>query len=1424
MNPTPFSLLCSLFLLLPFTLNAATYLWTAGGDGISIYQETNWTLNGDGLNAIPRINGNTSVNHDLIINSGTPGGTSGGSNTLDLGTGSLTINGGTFRMSLNNGAGISRGAINLNDGTIIAQFLTNSEVTLGNGTLSLGGTGNPLNNSTVAFSAGATGEIRSTETPADFISEHLSKITVNGLPAEIGNNFEVISDGSTGSIARLSAPSSDFDNDGLDDTWETTYFGNLTASDGFGDFDNDGLNDLAEFTTGTLPNNPDSDDDLLRDGEEVNTYNTDPTLPDTDGDSNPDSFEVAKGTNPNDIASKTERPNIIFIFADDLGYGDLGVLWQNNKPGKKHKTPFFDQMAAEGIILNRHYCPAPVCAPSRSSLLSGLHQGHANIRDNQFDKELEDNHNLANTLQRVGYSTALIGKWGTQGGGGNPAAWPAYPTKRGFDYFFGYVRHGDGHTHYPDHVTDSRGKKELYDQNTEIRNNLDKCFTPDLFTARAKKLIIDEVNDGDEQPFFLFLAYDTPHAALQLPTIAYPGWNSSDDLDDRGFGVSGGVQWIGTPGNMINTATGTIDSYRHPDYTTGVGNSWTDVEERFATLVRRMDDNIGDLRKTLEDLGIAENTLIVFSSDNGPHSEDYLNNGQTNDGSSYLPTSFDSYGPFEGQKRDCWEGGIREPSLAVWPGTISPGSLTTLPSQLHDWLPTFCELAGATTPARTDGVSLVPTLTGIGTQKTPTTYIEYSTGGSTPNWSDFDIHGGTTRSQAQVIYLDGYKGIRNNPGSANTDFDIYDTLTDFEEATNLSNTNSYFTDLNQRMKDRVLQIRQPDTSATRPWDSANVPVPNNLPPLTPGTQYKTYTGLWNWVPEFTELGETGNGESTNLNLSVLPQSDLARGYLQTGFLNIPSPGVWTFTINSDSGAFLRIHDIMVVDDDYDHDGTAKSGAVRLAAGSHPYRLYYKNDPGNSPVLTLDWAGPGIANQPIPDSAFLIEGTPDPIPVANPDFENTVNHAPVVINVLANDLDDGLPSTLSVASVSSPVFGSASIVPGGILYTPDGSIFTTDSFHYSITDGLNTVSGTVEVTNQFQSNNIWIPLNESTGPDIFEASGYKLGTLSGFANPDAARIDGVHGKALTFDGNDDQISLTGIPALPTGHAPRTVMCWVRATAGAASENQTMFGYGNNSNGERFTFRLNGSNRNSTTQELRLEVQGGSIVGTTIVADGNWHHVAAVCDDFNENGSLEIQETRLYIDGVLDGIQSTANRTINTSNGSTAVLGGSNHAGNYNFNGDIDDFRLYPSALSAAEIAAAFSETNNLAAAWHRQFFGEANFDWSADLDGDGLPRLLEYALGGQPGLKDTITAGPNYAYNNKTGKLEITFGRRQHGTHDLIYSVEVSADLISWNLLTTTEVSSRPHPTLQEFDEVTFETDSSSTSVSPQFIRLRVELP
>ncbi|MEM8710260.1 MAG: sulfatase-like hydrolase/transferase, partial [Planctomycetota bacterium] len=239
------------------------------------------------------------------------------------------------------------------------------------------------------------------------------------------------------------------------------------------------------------------------------------------------------------------QPNIVFVLCDDLGFGDLGVLFQNDREeDRKLATPHMDALAAEGTLLTRHYCPAPVCAPSRASLMLGQHQGHAAIRDNQFDKALPQDHNLATLLGDAGYHTALVGKWGLQGPGSSPSEWPAFPTKVGFDEFFGYVRHRDGHSHYPAHRTEARGPMELYDGDAEVSSTLTGCYTTDLFTARAKKVIVDHARGDRETPLFLMLAYDTPHAALHIPSAPYP----------EGRGVEGGMQWLGTPGRMISTA------------------------------------------------------------------------------------------------------------------------------------------------------------------------------------------------------------------------------------------------------------------------------------------------------------------------------------------------------------------------------------------------------------------------------------------------------------------------------------------------------------------------------------------------------------------------------------------------------------------------------------------------------------------------------------------------------------------------------------------------------------------------------------------------------------------------------------------------------------------------------------------------------
>jgi arylsulfatase A-like enzyme len=651
------------------------------------------------------------------------------------------------------------------------------------------------------------------------------------------------------------------------------------------------------------------------------------------------------------------RPNVIFILTDDMGWGDLGCFHQNGIAGpKRHFTPHLDQLAADGVQLRQHYCGAPVCAPSRASFLLGVHQGHANVRDNQFDKALENNHTVATVLKQAGYATAMIGKHGLQGSGASPAEWAAYPTKRGFDYYYGCVRHADGHQHYPANsypAGDSpahRSPKQVWENDSEVSAGLDKCYTTDLFTARAKQWIIDHRNASPVKPFFLYLAYDTPHAALQLPAQAYPD----------GGGVSGGVRWIGTVSNMINTASGAIDSWIHPDY---ASNGWTQAEMRFATSVRRIDSCVGDLRQTLADLNIASNTLVVFSSDNGPHSESYLS------GISYNPASFESFGIFDGIKRDTWEGGIRVPTLAVWPAAIPAGATNSTPSQFHDWMPTFADAADIAPPARTDGVSLLPMLTGLGAQRPPLTYIEYaSLNSSTPTYTQFDpSHRGRTRNQMQVVFEDGYKGVRYDIQSHDDDFEIYDLKTDPQETNNLA---SALTELQQRMKDRVLQVRTVDSAAARPYDSAQVPSAGAGG--TNGLHYAVYEGTWPWVPDFTELAPVVSGSATGIDLSVRTRDDNI-GIVYSGYIAVPESGAYSFHLSSDSGALLRIHDAVIVDNDFTHDGTEKSGSINLRKGLHPIRISYAHTNG-AHALDLQCSRALSAKQPVPATAFFLNAT------------------------------------------------------------------------------------------------------------------------------------------------------------------------------------------------------------------------------------------------------------------------------------------------------------------------------------------------------------------------------------------------------------------------------------------------------------------
>jgi len=672
-------------------------------------------------------------------------------------------------------------------------------------------------------------------------------------------------------------------------------------------------------------------------------------------------------------ADATAKPNIIFILCDDLGYGDLGVFYQNKRAAMKDRgTPFFttphiDTLARDGVIMTQHYCGAPVCAPSRASFLTGLTQGHANVRDNQFDKALANTLTVASVLHRADYATAAIGKWGLQGGGGkkagneeegggkgggNPSTWPAYPTKRGFDFYFGYVRHQDGHFHYP-----AEDHREIWENDHVITTGLDLCYTTDLFTARAKKWIVDQTAARPRQPFFLYLAYDTPHAKLQNPPCAYPA----------GGGLRGGIQWTGKPHSMITTAMGAVDAWMHPDYENATWDDdhnpatpevpWPESQKRYANDVRRIDDAVGDLLRLLDDLKIANNTLVVFTSDNGPSIESYLPKAQ------YAPTFFRGFGPFDGIKRDTWEGGVRIPAIARWPGVIPAGRIDSKPSGQWDWLATFAGAAHLPAPAGSDGVSLLPSLTGQGTQLPGELYIEYFNGANTPNYPEFaPAHRKRPRKQMQAIYMDGYKGIRYDVKSAEDDFEIYDLATDERETKDLGKTPK-FAAMQSAMKAAVLRQRKPDADAPRPYDSA--PVPSVAEPQTkPGVTWSSYQGGWPWMPDFRTLTPASTGTAETIRLPAT-----AVGVAFECYFHATQDGAYTFTVDSDSSAMLFLHDIRVIDELLDTSAGKTSGTVLLKAGWHPMRLYYRHKTGAAPRLEIT-AAAGDAHPAALDPAAL----------------------------------------------------------------------------------------------------------------------------------------------------------------------------------------------------------------------------------------------------------------------------------------------------------------------------------------------------------------------------------------------------------------------------------------------------------------------
>ncbi|QDT70273.1 Arylsulfatase [Planctomycetes bacterium MalM25] len=355
-----------------------------------------------------------------------------------------------------------------------------------------------------------------------------------------------------------------------------------------------------------------------------------------------------------------DRPNVLLILADDAGYGDLACFG-----GEQLPTPRLDRMAAEGTRLTQHYAGSTVCAPSRCVLITGKHIGHATVRSNGPGSLSDGEPTIGTVLSAAGYRTGCFGKWGLGRDLGDDD-----PSRCGFADFYGYVSMRHAHNFYPEYLV-RNGVRE------PLRNKIDPewrgedgtgvaservDYAPELITEEALRFL----DENRERPFFLYLAYNTPHANNEAGNGPRP---------EKGMEV--------------------------PDFGPYADRDWPAPEKGFAEMMRRLDTNVGRMLDKIAALGLDERTLVIFSSDNGPHSE-----------GGHAHRFFNSNGPLKGMKRDLYEGGVRVPTIVRWPGRVAAGATTTRVSGFQDWLPTLADAAGADTPAGIDGVSLAPTLWG----------------------------------------------------------------------------------------------------------------------------------------------------------------------------------------------------------------------------------------------------------------------------------------------------------------------------------------------------------------------------------------------------------------------------------------------------------------------------------------------------------------------------------------------------------------------------------------------------------------------------------------------------------------------------------------------------------------------------------------
>ncbi|WP_404308914.1 arylsulfatase [Neorhodopirellula lusitana] len=424
-------------------------------------------------------------------------------------------------------------------------------------------------------------------------------------------------------------------------------------------------------------------------------------------------------------ANAANPPNVIYILADDLGYGDLSCYGQTH-----FQTPNIDALAKRGMKFTQHYSGSTVCAPSRCALLTGNHIGHAPVRGNsELMPEGQqpmpaDTFTMAHMLQKAGYKTGLFGKWGL----GAPGT-VSEPMKMGFDRFYGYNCQRQAHHYYPYFLWNDHQREMLWG-NFGLET---EDYAPHLIQDQT----LDFIEANKDQPFFCFYALVQPHAEMFAPEETLAKYRGKFQPEKPYEGTDEG-----------------------PKFRKSAYGSQSEPRAAFAAMVEIMDQDVGELVAKLEELGIDDNTLIIFTSDNGPHTE-----------GGHDPQYFNSNGYGRGFKRDLYEGGIHVPMIATWPGKIAAGSQSDHLSAFWDVLPTVAELAGASAPDNIDGVSFLPTLLGNEDQ-------------AEHDYLYWEFHEKKGRA---AIRQGNWKGVRYNVSvDPDSPIELYDLSSDPGETTNVA--------------------------------------------------------------------------------------------------------------------------------------------------------------------------------------------------------------------------------------------------------------------------------------------------------------------------------------------------------------------------------------------------------------------------------------------------------------------------------------------------------------------------------------------------------------------------------------------------------------------------------------------------------------